>query len=302
MTARFRVVTKMFNEAAFLGSFLHYYIEHGAAEIVLFDDGSTDDSVAVAKKAGPCIRVQTFDRPYSAYDRVSDEQRCQELFSAALRWTQEPCWWLFPDVDELIRPAPNLPWRLADALCYIDGVDGIPCVGLHCLPRVPEDERFNLSPDELLPVLEQVAPPRSFERAHCAKAAWKTPIWFFGTDAGRRYRELQFSSGSHLLLGDTSHLRYARPAWPLYHYKLRRVSSYLEHARQVLARIPDSSHYKDIWGPSHDRVSSWSASRYRLLRLAPVLNKAAIRDACQSAEPPGVYFESPFRPGVWGHG
>ena len=300
MTSIFYVITKMFNESSFIESFVRHYLDHGAAGIVLFDDQSDDDSVAKARHSGENIHVCSFHRRYERYDRISDEHRCQELFQAALNWTDTPSWWLFPDVDELIRPGPGQPPRIEDALSQLPEVDGVPCVGLHCLPRIPEDERFDGPPAELLQMLDRIAPPRSFEPPHRSAAAWKTPIWFFGVDAGDRYRNLRLSSGSHLLLGDSSHLRYARPAWSLYHYKMRRVSAYLEHTKRVLARVPEGSPYEEIWRPSHDRVAGWADHQFRLLRLAPVLDEAAIADACRRAQPPGMYFESPFQPGVWG--
>jgi len=294
---RVRVISKMFNEASFVETFIRHYTMHGADDVILFDDGCTDDSSAKAALLGATVlRFESQDR---SYNRESDERRCQEVFSFALRATDGPTWWLFPDVDELIQPGPGLPRSLHDALCSLHNVDGVPCVGIHCLPRVPEDERFELPSADLVQVLNQVAPPRSIERSHKAGAAWKTPIWFFGADSTVRYGGLRLSSGSHLLLGDSSHLRYAKPAWPLFHYKVRRVATYLSRVKQVLERVSDDDHYRTIWEPSHDRVAAWASHQFRILRVAPVLSDTAINEACVSVREPGVYLESPFRPGVW---
>lgn len=297
-----RVVTTAFNEEDFIDVFLTYYLNQGVERIVVFDHGSTDGTAARAARYGPRIEVVAFDpHPDGAvYTLADDEKRCETMFRFALADSAGPCWWIFPDVDELIQPGPDESGRLADRLAELDGVDGVPCVGLHCLSSDPEDLRFGWPAEQLLPVLGATAPPRSFQSAHADGEAWKVPVWFFGADAATRFAGLRPSSGRHLLVGDTAHLRYHRPAWVVHHHKVRAVSRFLAHSDDLIARASADESYREMLVVARDRVRGWAAGRYRLLRLAPILTRDEIAAACRATRPPGVYLENPFHPDRWG--
>ena len=295
-----KVITKIFNEEDFLDTFLTYYLAQHVDEVIVYDDGSTDASPRNAKRYER-IQVRTFPEPFRVYDQVSDESRCQHLLEVALAETSEPTWWIFVDADEFLRPDSTVSQEtpLADHLRTLKHADAIAAVGLHCLPYVPEDARFSEAPTELLKVLPDLAPPRSFEPSHATGESWKLPALRIAPETRDRLESLRFSSGGHLLLGDTSDLLYHSPLWTIRHYKVRRVSRFLERTRQVLGRVPRGHFYREIIQGSLDRVDSWSRSRFRILRVAPVLTEQAISLACRETTPPSVYYESPFHPGRW---
>lgn len=105
-----KIATKVFNEEQFIDPFIAYYLNLGIAEIHFFDSGSTDQTIPLINQwqhqntqikliaSTPSLRHTS----YSVETTV-----CNQVLQHAIQNTRESghdCWWLFPDVDEFLRP------------------------------------------------------------------------------------------------------------------------------------------------------------------------------------------------------
>jgi glycosyltransferase involved in cell wall biosynthesis len=103
-----KIGVRVFNEEYYIDSFVEYYFKIGVDEIHFFDGGSTDGSVeAIRKWSGKSPRVKlVLSGPRYRFSTYSaEEELCNIVLSHALaeqRTRGEPCWWIFPDIDEFL--------------------------------------------------------------------------------------------------------------------------------------------------------------------------------------------------------
>jgi hypothetical protein len=123
------VVAMMRNAAAHLPTFLRHYLDLGVRHVVLLDNGSTDETMAIAGSA-PAVTVYRTELPFSRYE------------IALKRWLTSHAgngWVLVADADELF----DYPYRdrlpLSRFLEYLNAneFDAVCAQNLEMVPNVP---------------------------------------------------------------------------------------------------------------------------------------------------------------------
>lgn len=123
------VVAIIRNAAAHLPTFLRHYRELGVRHVVLLDNGSTDETMAMARSA-PAVTVYRTELPFSRYE------------IALKRWLTShggDGWVLVADADELFDYPQRDRLPLSGFLAYLNanGFDAVCAQNLEMVPNAP---------------------------------------------------------------------------------------------------------------------------------------------------------------------
>ena len=284
----------MFNEEEFLPVFLAHYERQEVDEIVLLDHGSTDASCDIARASAICRIVETPEQIGTTYSYEVDARLCNAMLDLARSETSEPTWWLFPDVDELLSADPTLEGEtIREYLSRLVDVDGVGCVGVHCLPRI--EKSFEWTDTDQVHHLLSKFPPRSFEAPVRSGESWKNTTWMFRTRNPEPFQDQLFSVGSHVLVGPKP-LRMHTSCLAAFHFKIRSVESYTRRVRESIARTEIGDGHLVMLEEKLAIASKWAEDRYRLLRLGRSLSSNEIGRAMRTTRGQGHYLKSPVLP------
>jgi hypothetical protein len=100
------------NSAGYLQGFVDHHIRLGAKHIVFLDNGSTDETVSVARSYGEIITIVRCELPYSKYQTSLKLWLAQQF--------GQGCWCLIADIDERFDFPFSDRMTLTDFLRYLN--------------------------------------------------------------------------------------------------------------------------------------------------------------------------------------
>lgn len=110
-----KIATRVLNEEQFIDTFIQYYLDLGVDEIHFFDSGSQDQTLNIIKnwsRKNPAVKLIISDHELRHTSSSIETRVCNRILQHAMQDTVaygDDCWWLFPDIDEFLRPPqPNL--------------------------------------------------------------------------------------------------------------------------------------------------------------------------------------------------
>ena len=192
-----KVATRSLNEAYFMAVFLGDYLSSGVDEVHVFDSGSKDGTLEIVEAWRDRTDSVELVLPPGELQHTGQDAEgrlCNYMLQYALRdYDQdlEESWWLFPDVDEFVRPPssglrPHLEASAADILRAV-------CIDWY-LP--PERAREDLPAEEVLRLARQGRLKGRFSDL------WKDPFYKdcvlrVNAKTAPAFRHLETVSGFH---------------------------------------------------------------------------------------------------------
>ncbi len=105
-----KIGTRVLDESYFIETFMEHYLDMGVDEIHVFDSGSQDGTVEVVRgyeARGEPVRLVSVGPDLRHISRAREALLCNHIIKYAVKdyeRREEPCWWIFPDLDEFVRP------------------------------------------------------------------------------------------------------------------------------------------------------------------------------------------------------
>jgi glycosyltransferase involved in cell wall biosynthesis len=211
------------NEADIVGISVRNALEQGCDVVHVLDNGSPDDTVAVAKAAGA-----TFEGEFltDTFDLEAGQARVEEVVERVSREAGvDHLWWLYFDADELVEGPHGSTVRH-----MIDGLDrSFRVVGSRTMNHYPRRDH----------PLEEGQDPRFVatnvqERMgiHCRRDHWKHPLVRWDAQGP----SLVASNGYHIVHADRR-LTEPRLALVTHHYPYRAQSATVRRLERLRPRL-----------------------------------------------------------------
>jgi len=107
---KLKLATRVLNEEYFIDTFLEYYTNLGVDEIHIFDCSSFDNTLNIIKTwqaKNKDVILALSDKRFRHTSYINALNFCNYILQYAINnqiQSDEDSWWIFPDVDEFIRP------------------------------------------------------------------------------------------------------------------------------------------------------------------------------------------------------